>query len=130
MRRSVISLGLAALFVLIWPATALAQGVPINMGASDPFAVLGGTDVTNTGPTVITGPTPSTTTNALVGVSPGTSIVGFPPGASGVGCPKPRPRLLPVLVNRGPDWHSHPYRHEQPHRSLGIPGRQLAEHRS
>ena len=83
MRRSVISLGLAALIFLIWPASALAQGTPINMGAADPFAVLAGTDVTNTGPTVITGPTPSTTTTAVVGVSPGTVIGGFPPGSSG-----------------------------------------------
>ncbi len=37
----------------------------------DDFAVLAGTTVTNTGPSVISG---------SVGVSPGTAIVGFPPG--------------------------------------------------
>src|SRR5450759_1207069 len=54
------------------------------MGAADPFAVLAFTEVTNTGPTVITGPTPSTTTTAQVGVSTGSVITGFPPGSSGV----------------------------------------------
>jgi Ice-binding-like len=84
MRLSVISISLAALIFVIWPVSALAQGVPINMGVADPFAVLAGTDVTNlAGNTVITGPTPSTTTTAEVGVSPGAAIVGFPPATSG-----------------------------------------------
>jgi hypothetical protein len=83
MRKSIIGASLAALLFFLWPLTGLSQGVAINMGVADPFAVLGGTDVTNTGPTVITGPTPSTSTNALVGVSPGAAIVGFPPGISG-----------------------------------------------
>lgn len=44
----------------------------INLGTAANFAVLAGVDVTNTGPTVITG--------CDVGVSPGNSITGFPPG--------------------------------------------------
>ena len=55
---------LAAVFGLATAPTAQAQSL-------DSFAVLGGSTVTNTGPTVITG---------NVGVSPGAAITGFPPG--------------------------------------------------
>lgn len=74
MRRSVLSVGLAALVVLIWPATALAATDP-GLGTAGNFAVLAGTTVTNTGPTWITG---------QLGVSPGAAVTGFPPGTSGV----------------------------------------------
>jgi hypothetical protein len=73
MRRTIISLGLAALIVLIWPATALAATDPLLNTAGN-YAVLAGSTVTNTGPSWITG---------RVGLSPGTSVTGFPPGTSG-----------------------------------------------
>ena len=51
MRRSVMSFGLAALVVLIWPATALAATDP-GLKTAGNFAVLSGTpNITNTGPT-------------------------------------------------------------------------------
>jgi Ice-binding-like len=73
MRRSLISLGLAALVVLIWPATALAATDP-GLASAGNFAVLAHTTVTNTGPSWITG---------LLGVAPGSAVTGFPPGVSG-----------------------------------------------
>jgi hypothetical protein len=67
MRRSVIALGLAALFVLVWPATALAATQP-RLGTATSFAVLAGAGITNTGTTTITGD---------VGTFPTTSETGF-----------------------------------------------------
>jgi hypothetical protein len=61
-----IALVLAA--VVFAPSSAMAQ---VSLGTAQNFGVLGGSAVTNTGSTVVTG---------QVGVSPGSSITGFPPG--------------------------------------------------
>jgi Ice-binding-like len=72
-RRSAVSLALAALVFILWPASALAATDP-GLGSAGNFAVLAGTTVTNTGPSWITGE---------LGVAPGSAVTGFPPGTSG-----------------------------------------------
>jgi len=73
MRRTVMSLGLAALVFLIWPASALAATL-VPLATAGNYAVFAAATVTNTGPSWITGE---------IGLSPGTSVTGFPPGTSG-----------------------------------------------
>lgn len=67
-RHLVASVGVAVFFCGGSPASA--QTAP-SLGTAQDFAVLAGSTVTNTGPTVVTGD---------VGVSPGSAVVGFPPG--------------------------------------------------
>ena len=56
--------------LLCGAVSASAQTAP-SLGAAQSYTVLGGSAVTNTGPSVITG---------NLGVSPGSSVTGFPPG--------------------------------------------------
>ncbi len=62
---------LVAFTVALGMATATAQAAPVLLGTTHSFAVLGGSAVTNTGPSVISG---------NLGVSPANSVTGFPPG--------------------------------------------------
>ena len=52
-------------------APASAAQPPVDLGTAASYAVLAGTTVTNTGPSVI---------NGDVGVNPGSAVTGFPPG--------------------------------------------------
>jgi hypothetical protein len=74
MRRTILSVSLAALVILIWPAIALAATDPMpGSNTAGNFAVLSGAGMTNTGPSWVTG---------AIGAS-GAGITGFPPGTSG-----------------------------------------------
>jgi len=85
MRRSVMSVLLAAFVVLMLPATAFAalpNHLP-NLGAAGNFAILAGTTITANGlPSWVSG---------RIGVAPGSAITGFPPSTSG-------PRQIPATT--------------------------------
>ena len=64
-----LTVSLVVLFAGMRPAAAAEP--PVRLGTTASFAVLAGSTVTNTGPTVV---------NGNVGLHPGTSVTGFPPG--------------------------------------------------
>ena len=68
--RLVTGLLIAALLLAAAPASG-AQAASVPLGTADRFAVLAGSTVTSTGPSVISGD---------LGVGPGTAVTGFPPG--------------------------------------------------
>lgn len=77
--RSSSALGLATAFLVTGIAlggmsSAHAAESPVGLGTAEPFAVLAGSAVSNTGASVLTGD---------LGVSPGTAVTGFPPGLVG-----------------------------------------------
>ena len=65
------SLPLALLLAIVVASPAAAAQPRVGLGTADSFAILAGSAVTNTGPSVI---------NGDLGVDPGTAISGFPPG--------------------------------------------------
>jgi hypothetical protein len=70
MKRKYIDL-LAIIGIAAFLSAAAPVFAQVTLGTAQSFAVLGGTTVTNTGSSVVTG---------NVGVSPGSSVTGFPPG--------------------------------------------------
>lgn len=65
-RRGIAGIILASALALY--AAPAAMAAPVNLATASPFVVLGGTTVTNTGPSVL---------NGDLGVSPGTALTGF-----------------------------------------------------
>ena len=63
-------------FAAFGTQSAMAATATVNLGTSSAYAVLAGSAITNTGPTVVSGD---------IGISPGTSISGFPPGTQSSG---------------------------------------------
>ncbi len=52
-------------------APASAAEAPVGLGTAESFAVLAGSEITNTGPSVLSGD---------LGIAPGSAVTGFPPG--------------------------------------------------
>jgi hypothetical protein len=67
LKRAGIALAVSSAFVAATAAPVAAQ-TPVNLATASPFVVLGGSTVTNTGPSVL---------NGALGVAPGTALVGF-----------------------------------------------------
>jgi Ice-binding-like len=67
-RGRVALIGITVCLVFAAIPIAAAQAAPVNLGTAQPFVVLSGAGVENTGPSVL---------NGDLGVSPGTSLTGF-----------------------------------------------------
>ena len=67
-RRRRAGIALAVGLACVAVAAVAAQASPVGLGTAQPFVVLAGSTVTNTGPSVL---------NGDLGVAPGTALVGF-----------------------------------------------------
>lgn len=61
----------ATVFVCAFASSALAAQPPVDLKTAKSFALLAGSEITNTGPSTV---------NGDLGLSPGTAVSGFPPG--------------------------------------------------
>jgi hypothetical protein len=64
--------GIALAILAVFALPTAARAAPVGLGTADPFVVLGGSKVTNVGPSVL---------NGDLGISPGTELEGFGPPA-------------------------------------------------
>jgi ice-binding like protein/putative Ig domain-containing protein len=70
-RKCLAAICLSVLTICLGGASPAGAQTAPSLSTADPFAVLAGSTVTNTGPTVVAGD---------LGVSPGSAVTGFPPG--------------------------------------------------
>ena len=61
-------IGIALAMIAVFALPTAVQAAPVGLGTAGPFVVLGGTKVTNVGPSVL---------NGNLGISPGTELEGF-----------------------------------------------------
>lgn len=81
----------SAMFIWAVPGAGAAT-TDVNLGTTSSYAVLAGSTIVNTGPSVLSGD---------VGLSPGTSVIGFPPARSPRARPTSRmdPRRTPKMTS-------------------------------